>query len=91
MEVQQVNLVINARLYICSNLLPFSTSTSVSFYFIFKMFKYVSFKKKEGGIYCSQDKWESTSLYYIPYIVSDCYNTAATCRWNGTYFRRGET
>lgn len=48
-------------------------------------------KKKEGGIYCSQDKWESTSLYYIPYIVSDCYNTAATCRWNGTYFRRGKT
>lgn len=34
-EIQQVNPVINARLYICPNLLPFSTSTSISFYFIF--------------------------------------------------------
>lgn len=45
-------------------------------------------KRKKGGIYWSQDKWGSTSLYYIPYIVSDCYNIAAICRWNGTYLRK---
>lgn len=38
-EVQQVNPVINGKLYICSNLLPFSTSISVNSYFSFKMFK----------------------------------------------------
>lgn len=59
-------------MYICSNLLPFSTSTSVSFYFIFKMFKYVSFKKrKKGGIYCSQDKWESSLLLHsIQFLIA---------------------
>lgn len=48
------------------------------------------FKRKKGGIYCPQDKWGSTSLYYIPYIVSDCYNIAVICRWNETYFRKGK-
>lgn len=48
------------------------------------------FKKKKSGIYCCQEKWELTSLYNIPYVVSDCYNIAAICRWNKTYFRRGK-
>lgn len=37
------------------------------------MFKYVSFKKrKKGGIYCSQDKWESTSLllHSIQFLIA---------------------
>lgn len=50
----------------------------------------MSLEKEERYAYCSQDKRESTSLYNIPYIVSDCYNIAALCRWNGTYFRGGK-
>lgn len=60
-EVHQVNPIINARLYICSNLLPFSTNTSVSWLYS-KYLNMCHFKRKKGGIYCSQDKWESTSL-----------------------------
>lgn len=48
------------------------------------------FKRKIGGIYCFQHKWESKNLYNIPHIVSGCYPIAAICRWNGTDFKRRE-